>query len=92
MEILNVKVEKETMEKIERLVRKKAYKNKSEAVREMLEEHLKEHPELFTSDIIELIFREADDKMSDKQFERLAAKIFKGFKTAAHIVAEERER
>lgn len=91
MEILNVKVEKETVEKLDRLVRKKAYKNKSEAVRKMLEEHFEEHPELFGLDELKGIFNEAD-KMPDKQFEKLAAKVFRGAKTAAQLVAEGRER
>jgi Arc/MetJ-type ribon-helix-helix transcriptional regulator len=91
MEVLNVKVEKETIEKLEKLVRKNAYKNKSEAVRRMLEDHFEEHPELFSSDKLEGIFKQAD-RMSDEQFEKLAGKVFKGAKTAAQIVAEGRER
>lgn len=91
MEILNVKVEKETKEKLEALVRRKVYKNTSEAVRKMLEEHLQEHPELFASiDLLEAL-READE-MPDEEFERLAARVFRGPKTAAEIVAESRDR
>ena len=91
MEILNVKVEREIIEKLDKLVRRKTYKNKSEAVRKMLEEHLEEHAELFSSDELEEILQEAG-KMSDQQFEKLAARVFKGTKTAAQIVAEGRER
>lgn len=91
MEVLNVKVEKETIEKLDKLVRKKSYKNKSEAVRKMLEEHFEEHPELFGSDELEGILKQAD-RMSDQQFEKLAVRVFKGTKTAAQIVAEGRER
>jgi Arc/MetJ-type ribon-helix-helix transcriptional regulator len=40
MDILSVKVENETMEKLENLVEKKMYWNKSEAIRKILEEHL----------------------------------------------------
>ena len=39
MEILIVKVTKETKEKIERLVKARGYKNKSEALGKMMEEH-----------------------------------------------------
>jgi Arc/MetJ-type ribon-helix-helix transcriptional regulator len=91
MEILNVKVEKDTIEKLERLIKKKAYKNKSEAVRKMLEEHFEEHPEIFGPDELQGILREAD-YMSDQQFEKLAAKVFKGTKTAAQLVAQGRDR
>jgi len=91
MEILNVKVEKETREKLERLVKRGAFKNKSEAVRRMLEEHIEEHPELFVSDDLVEALKEAEE-MSDEQFERLAAEIFRGPKTAAELVAEGRDR
>lgn len=91
MEILNVKVEKETIEKLERLIKKKAYKNKSEAVRKMLEEYLKEHSELFGFDELEGILREAEG-MSDGQFEKIAARVFMGGKTAAQLVSQGRDR
>jgi Arc/MetJ-type ribon-helix-helix transcriptional regulator len=91
VEILNVKVEKETKEKIERLVKSKGYKNKSEAIRKMLEEHFQEHPDLFASDDVAETLKEAN-KMSDEEFDRLAAEIFRGPKTAAELVAEGRER
>lgn len=91
MEVLNVKVEREMVEKLESLVRRKAFKNKSEAVRSMLEEHFQEHPELFISDEFDRLLREAD-KISDGQFAELAATLFRGKKTAAQMVAEGRER
>jgi Arc/MetJ-type ribon-helix-helix transcriptional regulator len=95
MEILNVKVEEDTAEKLERLVKRNIYKNKSEAVRRMLEEHLQEHPELFMPDNLEDLFKQArggDDTKSDNQFEKFAAEVFIGQKSAAQLVAEGRER
>jgi Arc/MetJ-type ribon-helix-helix transcriptional regulator len=92
MEILNVKVEEQTAEKLERLVKRNIYKNKSEAVRKMLEEHLQEHPELFAPDSLEDLFKQAEYSISDQQFEKLAADVFRGRKTAAQLVAEGRER
>jgi Arc/MetJ-type ribon-helix-helix transcriptional regulator len=92
MEILNVKVEQQTAEKLERLVKRNVYKNKSEAVRKMLEEHLQEHPELFAPDNLEELFKQADYSISGQQFEKLAADVFSGRKTAAQLVAEGRER
>jgi Arc/MetJ-type ribon-helix-helix transcriptional regulator len=92
MEMLNVKVEEQTAEKLERLVKRNIYKNKSEAVRKMLEEHLQEHPELFAPDNLEDLFKQAEYNMSDQQFEKLAADVFRGRKTAAQLVAEGRER
>ncbi len=91
MEILNVKVERETKEKLERLVKSRGYENKSEALRKMIEEHFREHPEIFAPEDLDEIVKEAD-KISDKAYDRMAAKVFKGKKTAAEIVAEGRER
>jgi Arc/MetJ-type ribon-helix-helix transcriptional regulator len=92
MEILNVKVEEQTAEKLERLVKRNIYENKSEAVRKMLEEHLQEHPELFAPDNLEDLFKQVEYSISDQQFEKLAAEVFRGRKTAAQLVAEGRER
>jgi len=91
MEVLNVKVEKQTKERIERLVRAKGYKNKSEAVRRLIEEHFEEHPELFAEEEIGVLVREAN-RISDAEFDKLAAEIFRGRKTAAELVGEGRER
>lgn len=91
MEIINVKVEKEVKEKLEMLVKRRAFKNKSEAVRMMLKNHFREHPELFASDDLEEIVREAN-LMTDKEFGNLASKVFKGSKSAAELVGEGRER
>jgi Arc/MetJ-type ribon-helix-helix transcriptional regulator len=91
MEILNVKVEDETMEKLEKLVKKKAYKNKSEAIRKILEEHFGHHPELFAHDELGDVLKKAD-LISDAKFAKIAAKVFRSTRTAAQIVAEGRER
>jgi len=91
MEILNVKVEKETKEKIERLVKSKGYKNKSEALRKIVEQHFEEHPEIFAADDMREIVEEAE-KISDQEFEHLASEVFRGKKTAAELVGEGRER
>ncbi len=86
-----MKVEKETKEKIERLVKARGYKNKSEALREIIEDHFEEHPELFAGEELEEIVEEAD-KISDADFDQLAAEVFKGPRTAAELVGEGRER
>lgn len=91
MEVLNLRIDKKTKERIERLVRRGAFKNKSDAVRKMLERHFEEHPELLEPEDLESAIRGAED-MPDEQFERLASKIFSGSKTAAELLAEERER
>jgi Arc/MetJ-type ribon-helix-helix transcriptional regulator len=89
MELIHVKVEKEVNDKLENLVKSKVYKNKSEAVRDMLEEHMHEHPELFVGDELNDILKEAE-KMSDKEFEERMAEGLKGPKSAAELVSEGR--
>ena len=93
MEIINVKVEKETKDQLERLVRKKAYGNISEAVRQIIKDHLKEHPELFAHGFnLEELIQEAN-QMSDSEYEKLAADVFNRGgkrKTAAEVVRESR--
>lgn len=91
MEVLNVKVQKETKEKIERLVKTRGYKNKSEALRRIVEDHFLEHPELFAPNDLADLVREAEE-MPDDDFDRLAAKVFRGPRTAAQLVGEGRER
>src|ERR1700683_1089061 len=91
MEILNVKVEKGTKEKLERLVRARDYKNKSEASRKLIEEHFKHHPELFAEDDFTEVVRDAGE-MTNRELDRLSAVVFGGRKTAPGIVREGRER
>jgi Arc/MetJ-type ribon-helix-helix transcriptional regulator len=91
METLNVKVDRETKEKLETLVRRKLYRNTSEAVRNMLADHMQEHPDLFASAKLAEASKEAES-LTDDEFEVLAAEVFRGPKTAAQIVAEGRDR
>jgi len=90
LEVLNVKGGKERKEKLERLVKARGCKNKSEAVREIMEEHFEGHPEFFAGDELEEIVKEGG-KMSDAGFDRLAAEIFRGPRSAAELVGEEGE-
>lgn len=89
MELIHVKVEKRTKEKIERLVKAEMYKNKSEAVRKMLDDHFQEHPEFFSGEELKVFLEEAE-KMPEAEFERVMAEGLKGPKSAAEIVAEGR--
>ncbi len=89
MEILNVKVEKDTKKKLERLAKRKGYKNMSEAVRKTLEEHFKEHPELMGPKELNVLIKKADE-MSDKEYEKIATRVFRSRKTAAELVTEMR--
>ncbi len=89
MELIHVKVEKRVNDKLVHLVKSKVYKNKSEAVREMLEDHMKEHPELFLGDEFKELLKHADI-MSDEEFRKRMAEGLKGSKSAAELVSEGR--
>lgn len=91
LEIVHVKVEKNTKEKIDRLVKIGIYKNKSEAIRKMLQDHIIEHPELFTGDDFKEFFKVAD-KISDEEFRERLAEGLKSIKSVAQMLAEERDR
>ena len=89
MELVHVKVEKKIKDKLDDLVNSKVYKNRSEAVREMLEDHMKEHPELFTGNEFRELLKHAS-KMSDREFRKRMEEGLKGSKSAAEIVSEGR--
>ena len=89
MELIHVKVAKSVKDKLEHLVRSKVYKNKSEAVREMLDDHMREHPELLMGDEWKEVLKAAD-KMSDEEFGKRMAEGLRGPKSAAELVSEGR--
>jgi len=91
MELVHVKIEKKVKDRLEHLVRRGIYKNKSEAVRRMLEEHLMKHPELFTGEELKELLKMAH-KMSDEEFRERLAEGLKGAKSVAQMLAEERDR
>ena len=92
MEVIHVKIDEKTKEKLDHIVGRGGYKNKSEAVRSMIEEHIIEHPELLIGDEIQRISK-YKDKMSDKEFRRRLAIGLKGRKSVAEMLSEqERDR
>jgi len=92
MEVIHVKIDEKTSEKLDHIVGRGTFKNKSEAVRSMLEDHITEHPELLIGFDIKRI-SEYKDKMSDEEFRRRLARGLKGSKSVAQMLAEqERDR
>ena len=74
------------------MVKTKGYRNESEALRKVIEEHFEEHPELFAGDELQEALKQANE-MSEAEFERVASQIFRGHeKKAAQLVAEGRDR
>lgn len=92
MEVIHVKIDEKTNEKLGHIVGRGAYKNKSEAVRSMLEEHMTEHPELLIGDDLKEISK-YEGKISDQEFRKRLALGLKGRKSVAKMLAEqERDR
>jgi Arc/MetJ-type ribon-helix-helix transcriptional regulator len=89
MELIHVKVGKRIKDRLDDLVNSKVYKNKSEAVREMLEEHMQEHPELFLGNEMSELLKHSN-RMSDREFKRRMEEGLKGRKSAAEIVSQGR--
>jgi Arc/MetJ-type ribon-helix-helix transcriptional regulator len=93
MEVIHVKIDERTKEKLEHIIGRGAYRNKSEAVRRMLEEHIAEHPELLSEDDITKQVSEYKDSISDQEFRKRLARGLKGRKSVAQMLAEqERDR
>jgi Arc/MetJ-type ribon-helix-helix transcriptional regulator len=92
VEIIHVKVDEQINEKLDHIVGRGRYKNKSEAVRRMLEDHMNEHPELLIGDELKGILQFAD-RITDEEFRKRLAQGLKGRKSVAQMLAEqERDR
>lgn len=87
-ETITARLPDELVRRVDAAVRKGAFPNRSEALRTILEEYLKEHPELFLDADPEILLGE---DVSDKELEKLGAKLFAGVKVAG-LVGEGRGR
>jgi Arc/MetJ-type ribon-helix-helix transcriptional regulator len=87
-ETVTARLPDELVQRVDAAVKRGIFASRSEALREMIEDHLREHPELFL-DIKpeELLGRE----LSDEELRRLGAKLFKGV-DVARLVSEGRGR
>jgi len=89
VEIINARFEQDLVRKVDDLVRRGIFKNRSEALRTMTEDYIDRHPELFLDAEAEK-WSEAD--IDDDELEKICAGLFCGKRTAAEIVAEGRGR
>lgn len=87
-ETITARLPDELVRRVDAAVRRGAFPSRSEALRTILEEYLKEHPELFLEAEPEILL---GDDMSDKELERLGAELFAGVKVAK-LVGEGRGR
>jgi len=88
-EIITSRFSEELVKKVDQAVSKGYFKSRSDALRRMIEEHLREHPELFLGDGAKKILTEAP-KLQDDELEALGSNLFKGL-SVARLVAEGRE-
>ncbi len=87
-ETVTARLPDQLVRRIDAAVKRGAFTSRSEAFRSILEGYLGEHPELFLeSDPEELLGIE----LSDRELEKVGAKIFSGAKVA-RLVAEGRSR
>ncbi len=87
-ETITARLPDELVQRVDAAVKRGIFPSRSEALREIIEDHLREHPELFL-DIKpeELLGRE----LSDDELRKLGAKLFKGV-DVAKLVSEGRGR
>jgi Arc/MetJ-type ribon-helix-helix transcriptional regulator len=85
-ETITARLPDELVQRVDAAVKRGIFPSRSEALREIIEDHLREHPELFL-DIKpeELLGRE----LSDEELRKLGAKLFRGV-DVAKLVSEGR--
>ena len=78
----------ELVKKVDQAVSRGHFKSRSDALRIIIEEYLKEHPELFLGDKLQELMAKTPI-MEDEELEKIGAKLFKGA-SVAKLVAEGR--
>jgi len=88
-EIITSRFNEELVKKMDETVTRGHFRSRSEALRVMVEEYLKTHPDLFIGDGLKKLVAEAP-ALSDKELEKIGKHLFKD--ELASLVAEGRER
>jgi Arc/MetJ-type ribon-helix-helix transcriptional regulator len=88
-EVITSRFPEVVVKKVDKAVSSGYFKSRSEALRKIAEEYLKEHPELFLGDKVQELIENAPE-LSDDELEQLGAKVFKGAKVA-DLVAQGRQ-
>ncbi len=89
-EIVNVRLDSKSLQLVDLAVRKGTFPSRSEAIRSMVKQFIREHPKAFDDPFLSRIIHEPP--LSDEMFEEIAAQALSGEKTAADLVAEGRHR
>jgi len=85
-ETITARLPDELVQRVDAAVKRGIFPSRSEALREIIEDHLREHPELFLDiKLEELLGRE----LSDEELRKLGAKLFRGV-DVAKLVSEGR--
>jgi len=87
-EVVTSRFSEEVVKKVDKAVSSGFFKSRSEALRIITEEYLKEHPELFLGDKVQELVMKAPT-LGDEELEQVGSKLFKGI-SVARLVAEGR--
>ncbi len=89
-EIVTSRFSDELLKKMDQAVLRGHFRSRSEALRVMVEEYFREHPELLIGDGLKEMLAGAP-RLSDEELENLGARLFEGV-NVARLVSEGRER
>ncbi len=87
-ETITARLPDELVKKVDSAVKRGVFPSRSEALRTIVDEYLKEHPELFLETEPEMLL---GGELSDRELERLGARLFSGVRVAK-LVGEGRGR
>ncbi len=87
-ETITARLPDELVRRVDAVVKHGMYPSRSEALRRIIEDHLREHPELFLDIEIEKLLGKS---MSDEELRRIGARLFKKV-DVTRLVSEGRGR
>jgi len=87
-EVITSRFSEELVRKVDQAVSRGHFRSRSDALRVMVEEYLKEHPELFLGEGTRELLEKAPT-MLDDELEALGSRLFRGL-NVAKLVAEGR--
>jgi Arc/MetJ-type ribon-helix-helix transcriptional regulator len=87
-EVITSRFPEIVIKKVDKAVARGVFKSRSDALRKITEDYLKEHPELFLGDNVQELIKKAP-VLSDDELEQVGADVFRGV-NIAKLVAEGR--
>jgi len=89
-EVVTSRFSDELLKKMDQVVSRGHFRSRSEALRVMVEDYIKEHPDLLVGNGLKDILAGAP-RLSDKELEALGARLYEGV-SVTRLVFEGRER